>query len=257
MNNLHRELAPISDAAWAQIEEETRRTLKRIPRRTTRRRRRGAGRPWSFRDRHRPPQADRWAWRGDPGATTRGQASGRIARSVRARSRADRRRRARLEQFRLAAGEGRCTKNRLRGGSRHLRGLCGRSDRRHPAGDEQSHHDAAGRCASVSGCDRPGVEPIASRRRQWALCGRAWRGRLHAALGDRRQRLSGAGARQEARQRRDHLGPGYRRRLRAYQTRRRFRPAHRAGRLDRLSEPHRQRRAPLPSGDADVPHAHL
>jgi uncharacterized linocin/CFP29 family protein len=29
MNNLHRELAPVSDAAWAQIEEETTRTLKR------------------------------------------------------------------------------------------------------------------------------------------------------------------------------------------------------------------------------------
>ncbi len=29
MNNLHRESAPISDAAWAQIEEETSRTLKR------------------------------------------------------------------------------------------------------------------------------------------------------------------------------------------------------------------------------------
>src|ERR1700731_1428533 len=29
MNNLHRELAPISDAAWAEIEEETTRTLKR------------------------------------------------------------------------------------------------------------------------------------------------------------------------------------------------------------------------------------
>jgi len=29
MNNLHRELAPISDVAWAQIEEETTRTLKR------------------------------------------------------------------------------------------------------------------------------------------------------------------------------------------------------------------------------------
>ena len=28
MNNLHRELAPVSDAAWAQIEEETSRTLK-------------------------------------------------------------------------------------------------------------------------------------------------------------------------------------------------------------------------------------
>lgn len=29
MNNLHRELAPITDAAWAQIEEEARRTFKR------------------------------------------------------------------------------------------------------------------------------------------------------------------------------------------------------------------------------------
>lgn len=29
MNNLHRELAPVSDAAWTQIEEETTRTLKR------------------------------------------------------------------------------------------------------------------------------------------------------------------------------------------------------------------------------------
>src|SRR5271170_4869277 len=29
MNNLHRELAPISDMAWAQIEEEAARTLKR------------------------------------------------------------------------------------------------------------------------------------------------------------------------------------------------------------------------------------
>jgi len=29
MNNLHRELAPVSDAAWAQIEQETARTLKR------------------------------------------------------------------------------------------------------------------------------------------------------------------------------------------------------------------------------------
>ena len=28
MNNLHRELAPISDAAWASIEEEARRTFQ-------------------------------------------------------------------------------------------------------------------------------------------------------------------------------------------------------------------------------------
>ena len=29
MNNLHRELAPISDVAWTQMEEETSRTIKR------------------------------------------------------------------------------------------------------------------------------------------------------------------------------------------------------------------------------------
>ncbi|MDN5855739.1 MAG: bacteriocin family protein, partial [Actinomycetia bacterium] len=29
MNNLHRELAPITDAAWDEIEEEARRTFKR------------------------------------------------------------------------------------------------------------------------------------------------------------------------------------------------------------------------------------
>ena len=29
MNNLHRQLAPVSDAAWAQIEDEASRTLKR------------------------------------------------------------------------------------------------------------------------------------------------------------------------------------------------------------------------------------
>ena len=29
MNNLHRELAPISEAAWSDLEEETSRTLKR------------------------------------------------------------------------------------------------------------------------------------------------------------------------------------------------------------------------------------
>lgn len=29
MNNLHRELAPVSDAAWSQVEEETARTIKR------------------------------------------------------------------------------------------------------------------------------------------------------------------------------------------------------------------------------------
>ncbi len=38
MNNLHRELAPISDAAWSEIEEETSRTIKRYLAGTARRR---------------------------------------------------------------------------------------------------------------------------------------------------------------------------------------------------------------------------
>ena len=107
MNNLHRELAPISDAAWASIEEETTRTLKRYlagrrvvdvhgPA--------GAG---SFRGRHRPPEDDRGAGRGHPRTAARGEAAGRIAGALRTRPPADRRRRAGRRGLRLAAGQGR------------------------------------------------------------------------------------------------------------------------------------------------------
>ena len=59
MNNLHRELAPISDAAWAQIEEETSRTLKRYlaGRRVVDVQ--GPGRHRPLRRRHRPPADNR------------------------------------------------------------------------------------------------------------------------------------------------------------------------------------------------------
>ena len=157
MNNLHRELAPISDAAWAQIEDETRRTLKRIL----------AGR--RVVDVEGP---------GGPGLSAVGTGhlkpiaapgEGVLARQREvkplvelrvpfdARPRADRRRRARLERFRLAAGEGRRPDNRLCRGSRHLRRLRRGGDRGHPAGNEQSDHDLAGRRAAISGCDRPGA----------------------------------------------------------------------------------------------------
>ena len=73
-----------------------------------------------------------------PGATARGQAAGRTARPVRARSPADRRRRARREGFGLAAGQGRRAAARLRRGPRDLRGLRRRRHRRHPPGHQQS-----------------------------------------------------------------------------------------------------------------------
>ena len=59
MNNLHRELAPISDSAWAQIEEETSRTLKRYlaGRRVVDLK--GPGRYCAFGDGHGPPADDR------------------------------------------------------------------------------------------------------------------------------------------------------------------------------------------------------
>ena len=50
--------------------------------------------------------------------------------------------------------------------------------------------------------------------------------------------------------------PGHYRRLRADHARWRFRPAHRPGYLDRLFQPHRQRRPPLSAGDVHLPPAH-
>ena len=68
MNNLHRELAPISDAAWAQIEEETSRTLKRHLAGAARRGRSWPGRYRSRGRRHRPLEADRRLRGGHPRA---------------------------------------------------------------------------------------------------------------------------------------------------------------------------------------------
>ena len=56
MNNLHRELAPISESAWASIEEEARRTFKinLAGRRVVDVE--GAGRPHAGRRGHRSPR---------------------------------------------------------------------------------------------------------------------------------------------------------------------------------------------------------
>ena len=101
----------------------------------------------------------------------------------------------------------------------------------------------------------PAVGAAADGRRRGGRHG-GQRRRLYRPCRDQRQRIPRTRARQEARQRRDHLGPGHRRRFRAHHSRRRFQPAHRSGRFNRLLEPHRQRRAPLPSGNVDLPSAH-
>ena len=110
MNNLHRELAPISDAAWAQIEEEAKRTLKRYlaGRRVVDVEGPGGLGLSAIGTGHLKPIAA--PGEGVACAPARRQASGRTQGPLRARPRADRRRRARLERLGLAAGKGRRAK---------------------------------------------------------------------------------------------------------------------------------------------------
>ena len=103
MNNLHRELAPISDAAWAQIEEEASRTLKRYlaGRRVVDVQGPGGVALSAVGTGHL--RNDRGAGRRHPRATARGEGARRAARPVRARSPADRRRGARRERLRTGS----------------------------------------------------------------------------------------------------------------------------------------------------------
>ena len=143
MNNLHRELAPISDAAWTQIEQETSRTLKRHL----------AGR--RVVDMHGPGGASLSAVgtghlltisapRDGVVATQREvKALVEAAGSVRTGAPSHRRRRAWRKRLRLAAGEGCRAQARLCRGRCHIRRLCRRWNRGYPAGDQQSGDDAA------------------------------------------------------------------------------------------------------------------
>src|SRR6201996_5351570 len=169
MNNLYRELAPVSAAAWAGIEEEAKRTFARhaaarkavdvtgpegltlagmgtghvtaidppadgvggCPHGGGGGRGRGAGEP--------PP-------RGGGGGEPARLASGRgTAGAVHAFPQPDRLRRARRARPRLAAGQGRREEDRLRRGPGGLRRLRGRPDHRGAAGVVQPRARAARR----------------------------------------------------------------------------------------------------------------
>ena len=71
MNNLCKKLAPISDAAWAQIEEEAAAHLQTPPRPAACGECAGAGRHCSFRDRHGPLTYDCPSEGGRPRSTAR------------------------------------------------------------------------------------------------------------------------------------------------------------------------------------------
>ncbi len=121
MNNLHRELAPISDSAWAQIEEETSRTLKRYlaGRRVVDLK--GPAGTCALCGRHRPPADNRRTGERHRREPARGEGASRATCSVRTGSQSDRRRRSWRERLGLATGEGRRATDRLCRGRRHIR----------------------------------------------------------------------------------------------------------------------------------------
>ena len=236
MNNLHRELAPISDAAWAQIEEEARRTFKRHL----------AGAPGGRRDRARAAsrlsavgtghlaRIERPATGSRPGSA-RSQPLVEFRVPFTLDRQADRRRRARRPGLRLAAGQGRRQADRLRRGPRGLRRLRAAGITGIRQGIQQP---ADRRCpptrANYSGRGRPGAQPAAAGRGRRPVLAAAHADAYTAVSERPTTRLSDPRAHQAADRRRHHLGAGHRRRLRAHHPRRRLRPAPRPGPLDRL-----------------------
>ena len=131
MNNLHRELAPISDAAWAEhrgggpphVQAARGRPPGSGPGR--------ARRPGPVLRRHRPPHRDRRARRrGHRPAARPAQPIVELRVPFTVQPPGHRRRGARREGLRLAAGQGRGQEDRLRRGPGRLRGIPGRRDQR-------------------------------------------------------------------------------------------------------------------------------
>jgi len=192
MDNLHRELAPISDPAWAQIEEEATRTLKRPSGGAPRRRPGGAGRIRSVSHWHRA--------RHQPGAA-RGRGE-RAASGVRPlvelvapfdldRQAIDDVERGALDAG-LAAGQGRCPSACL------CRGPV-RSSKAYAAGGIEGIRDGNSNPPHRAPRRRAGEYPEAfaqaiSQLRlvgvNWPVPGGPQRRRLHARERDQRSRLS-------------------------------------------------------------------
>ena len=164
MNNLHRELAPISDSAWAQIEEETTRTLKRYL----------AGR--RVVDMTSPAGTSLSAVGTGHLRTITAPAKGIVARQREVKALVELRvpfdlDRQAIDDVDRGANDSdwQPAKDAMRARSPlpsktrcHLRRLRRRRNWRHPSGNQQSDHDAPRRRARVPGCDRSKPEPVAS-----------------------------------------------------------------------------------------------
>ncbi len=256
MNNLHRELAPISDSAWAQIEEETSRTLKRYL----------AGR--RVVDVKGPAGSGLSAVGTGHLRTIAAPAKGIVARQREVKA---------LVELRVPFELDRQAIDDVDRGANDSDWQPAKDAARQIAFAEDGAifegYAAAGIGGIRQGTSNPimtlpadvreypeaiaqGLSQLTSRRCQRPLLGAARRRRLHRTRRDQRPRIPGAGARQAAGQRSNHLGARHCRRFRADHSWRRFRPAHRPGRLHRLPQPHRYGCPPVPAGDVHFPPAH-
>src|SRR6202166_1377842 len=179
MNNLHRELAPISDGAWSEIEEETSRTLKRYL----------AGR--RVVDVQGPGGMALSAIGTGHLRNVTAPGDGIFARQrevkplveLRVPFELDRQqiddveRGANDSDWQPAKDAARLLARR----PRDLRRLCRRRHRRHSRGNQQSGEAPSGRHARLSGRHRASAQSIAARRRQWSLFGVAERRCLYGA----------------------------------------------------------------------------
>ena len=256
MNNLHRELAPVSSAAWAQIEEEAARTLKRHL----------AGR--RVVDVNGPSgdacsavgtghlAGDRGTAAGRPGPAAAGRPADRTPGAVPGGPGGRGRRGAGRAGLRLAAGQGRRPADRVRRGPGHLRGLPGGADPGHPAATSNPPMTLPADVLNYP-------EAIAE----------ALRHLREAGVNGPYSVLLSADAYTAVSETRDHGYPIHEHIKRlisgeiiwapaiegAFVLTTRggdFAPVPRPGHLDRLPEPRRDQRGAVPPGDDDVPGLH-
>ena len=256
MNNLHRELAPISDAAWAQIEEETSRTLKRYL----------AGR--RVVDVQGPAGTGLSAVGTGHLRTIAAPAEGIVARQREVKA---------LVELRVPFELDRQAIDDVDRGANDSDWQPAKDAARQIAFAEDGAifegYAAAGIGGIRQGTSNPIMtlpadvreypEAIAQGLSQLRLVG--VNGPYAVLLGaDAYTALAetsdhGYPVLEHVKrlvERSNHLGARHRRRFRADHSRRRFRPAHRPGRLHRLSQPHRCRRPLVPAGDVHLPAAH-
>ena len=256
MNNLHRELAPISDAAWAQIEEETIRTLKRYL----------AGR--HVVDVQGPGGVNLSAIGTGHLRKIAAPSEGIVARQREVKS---------LVELRVPFELDRQSIDDVDRGANDADWQPAKDAARKIAfAEDEAVFDGyatAGIEGIRKGTSNPALtlpadvreypeaiaqalEPAATSGRQRPILGVVGRRRLHCARRNQRSRLPCAGARQAPGRGSNHLGACHRGGLRTDYSRRGFRSAHWPGCLHRLFQPHGHRGAPVPSGDFYFPVAH-